>query len=62
MLSCKYKSDIISVAEFTFIYAEPLYSLKITGTDEGGSAPNSVITFLIYSGGVRSYMMLKMLS
>lgn len=42
-------------------YAELLYSRKITGTEDGGSAPNSVIIFLIYSGGVRSYKTFTML-
>lgn len=40
--------------------AELLYSLKMTGTDDGGRAPNSVMIFLMYSGGVRSYRILTM--
>lgn len=31
----------------------------MTGTDEGGKAPNSVTTFFMYSGGVKSYIIFK---
>lgn len=36
-----------------------LYSLRITGTEDGGKAPSSVIIFWIYSGGVKSYNIFK---
>lgn len=42
------------------IHARLLYSRKITGTEDGGSEPNSVMIFLMYSGGVKSYRMLTM--
>jgi len=47
-------SRFININKFIIAYRSCLYSLRITGTDEAGSAPTSVMTFEIDFWSVRS--------